>query len=183
MQNTPSTTLSEEIQDSGKRSHDKLPPIVIDSREKAPLVFGDYPTLRAKLDAGDYSLVGLEHLVAVERKSKEDAWLCASNGTKSNPHGNRDRFVRCLERLASLDRAFIVIECTFADFCVQPEHTRIEPASVVGSYYSWAAQYRIPVFWPGSRAAAAKATMKLLAAYAKHCHQATCGLPTAPDRG
>lgn len=45
--------------------------IVIDSREKEPYTFA-CEVLKAKLDAGDYSVHGFEHQVAVERKSLAD---------------------------------------------------------------------------------------------------------------
>jgi len=47
--------------------------ILIDTREKLPFQFGrDLKTVRTKLEVGDYSLKGLEHAVAVERKSLDD---------------------------------------------------------------------------------------------------------------
>ena len=47
--------------------------VVIDSREQMPLDFGpEVPTVRRKLDAGDYSAAGFEHRLAVERKSLSD---------------------------------------------------------------------------------------------------------------
>ena len=48
------------------------PAIVIDTREKDPLAFANLSTDVATLDTGDYSIVGLTHLIAVERKSLPD---------------------------------------------------------------------------------------------------------------
>ncbi len=45
--------------------------IVIDSREQQPYTFA-CEVVKAKLDAGDYSVVGFEQRVAVERKSLRD---------------------------------------------------------------------------------------------------------------
>ena len=47
------------------------PTIIIDSREKTPLVF-NCPSVKECLYSGDYSFVGAEHLFAVERKSLDD---------------------------------------------------------------------------------------------------------------
>lgn len=139
-----------------------LPAIVIDTREQLPFDFAGIPTTRGTLATGDYSISGLEHLVAVERKSKEDAYGCVG--------ASRDRFTRCLGRLAAMDRACIVIECSLADFAVPPPRTRIDAAMAIGSFISWSCAYRIPVFWCGSRAFAERVTLRFLAAYAKHCY-------------
>ncbi len=45
--------------------------IVIDSREQEPYTFA-CEVVKAKLDAGDYSVAGFEQRVAVERKSLRD---------------------------------------------------------------------------------------------------------------
>ena len=45
--------------------------IIVDTREQAEYTF-DCSVLRRKLDAGDYSVQGYEHRVAVERKSLAD---------------------------------------------------------------------------------------------------------------
>ncbi len=52
------------------------PAIVIDTREQMPLVFRHLSAVRATLQTGDYSVLGLEHLFAVERKSLADLVMC-----------------------------------------------------------------------------------------------------------
>ena len=47
------------------------PTIIIDSREKTPLVF-NCPSVVRGLYSGDYSFVGAEHSFAVERKTLDD---------------------------------------------------------------------------------------------------------------
>ena len=139
-----------------------LPPIIIDTREQLPFTFAGYETRIATLQTGDYSLAGYEDVVAVERKSKEDAYGCVGGG--------RRRFVECLERLAALDRAAIVIERSIEDFDQNPPpRTRIDSRMAIGSYISWACKYRIPVFWCANRAYAERVTVRFLAAYVKHC--------------
>ena len=57
---------------------DDLPPVVVDTREQRPY---RYPgSLRGTLPSGDYSLLGLESLVAVERKEKADAYASLGRG-------------------------------------------------------------------------------------------------------
>ena len=140
----------------------KLPPIIIDTREQSPFTFAGYETKVATLRTGDYSLEGFEDRVAVERKSKEDAYGCVGSG--------RRRFVECLERLAALDRAAIVIERSIENFDKEPPaRTRIDSRMAVGSYISWSCKYRIPVFWCNNKAYAERVTVRFLAAYVKHC--------------
>lgn len=135
--------------------------IVVDSREQAPFPFEGLVTVRKKLDAGDYSIEGLEHKVAVERKNKSDAWGCMAD--------SRARFERCAERLAALDRALIVVECSLADFCVRPHQIeRVNVASAVGGYISIMVRYGIPVVWCDTRAYAERVTARFLASYFKH---------------
>ena len=142
--------------------HKELPTIIIDTREQDPFPLVGYETQVATLKTGDYSLIGFEDRVAVERKSKSDAYGCVGTGRK--------RFTDCLERLATLDRAAIVIERSIEDFDQNPPaRTRIDSRMAVGSYISWACKYRIPVFWCSNRAYAERVTVRFLAAYIKHC--------------
>lgn len=135
--------------------------IVVDTREQNPWPLTGFETRRGTLHAGDYSLAGYENSVAIERKSKEDAWGCVGGGRK--------RFVACVERLAALDRAAIVIECSLSDMLVKPPYVkRVTPATAVGSYISWACGYRIPVFWCDNREYAERVAVRFLAAYLKH---------------
>jgi DNA excision repair protein ERCC-4 len=71
----------------------KPPPFIIavDSREQRPFTFDAWPTAPATLAAGDYSIVGLEEHVAIERKSLDDLAGCCGR--------DRDRFKRELHRL------------------------------------------------------------------------------------
>ena len=142
----------------------RSPTIVIDTREQRPYTFDGVPTVRRALATGDYSVEGLESRVAVERKSKADAYQCCG-GKKG---ANRIRFVACLERLAEIDRPAIVIECSFREFCRPPRRTRITPSQAVGSYLSWSAKYRLPIFWCPDRSYAERVTLRWLVAFVKH---------------
>ena len=68
--------------------------IVIDSREQEPYTFA-CEVVKAKLDAGDYSVVGFEQRVAVERKSLRDFV-----GTVIHDY---ERFDRELEKLSAME--------------------------------------------------------------------------------
>jgi ERCC4-type nuclease len=156
------------VQDSSDRgtvlSADErtAPCVIIDSREPphTRYRFDGLPSRVAALHTGDYSLAGYEDRVVVERKEHSDAYSCCG--------ANRARFVRCLERLAALDRAAIVIEASLADFSIPPPRTRIDARQAVGSYISWSCTYRIPVFFCGTREYAERVTLRFLLAFVKH---------------
>lgn len=135
--------------------------IAVDTREQLPFEFAGLQTQRCSLKAGDYSIVGYETCVAVERKSHGDCWGSMSNG--------RGRFERCVKRLAELDRAAIVIECSLSRLCERPAQIqRTTVASVVGGLISWSVQYSIPIFWCDNRIMAERVTLRFLASYLKH---------------
>lgn len=135
--------------------------LIIDTREQQPFAFEGLITVRRKLNAGDYSIEGLEDRVAVERKNKSDAWGCMSD--------SRARFEKCAERLAALDRALIVIECGLESFCIRPSQIeRVSVASAVGGYVSIMVRHGIPVVWCDTRAYAERMTARFLASYWKH---------------
>lgn len=139
------------------------PPFVIavDSREQLPFPLTGFAFIRKTLAAGDYSIIGMEDRVAVERKSYDDAWGSMSSG--------RARFERCVKRLAAMDRAAIVIECGLTKLATQPSRIeRVQPASVVGGFISWACQFQIPVFFCDTREQAERVTVRYLASYFKH---------------
>ena len=73
------------------------PTILIDTREKAPFEFSRFPNwiageIRQKIDAGDYSIQGMEKLLSLERKSLSDLITTVIQ--------ERPRFFRMCEQLA-----------------------------------------------------------------------------------
>ena len=101
--------------------------IAIDTREQRPYEFPGAVVMT--LPTGDYSIVGLEHRVAIERKSKADAYGSLGQG--------RARFRRECERLAALDYAAIVVEDTVPGFLRRPAHSKMNPRSAIGSLLAW----------------------------------------------
>lgn len=135
--------------------------IAVDSREQRELSFPGFAVMRKTLPTGDYSMLGFEHRIAIERKSKSDAWGCVADG--------RARFERCMVRLGQLERAAVVIECSLSEFQVQPSQVqRVTAATAVGSYLSWMVQYRVPVLWVDNREFAARVVVRILASFYKH---------------
>jgi ERCC4-type nuclease len=75
--------------------------IIIDTREQKPWTFEHHAKANNKLDTGDYSIEGLENLVAIERKRNVAEF--ANNITEK-------RFVDVVERLSKIPYAFILFE-------------------------------------------------------------------------
>ena len=127
--------------------------VVVDTREQRPYRF-PCDTIRAALPAGDYSIVGFENRVAIERKSKADAYGTIGAG--------RDRFVRELEKLARYDYAAIVIEASMKNFLRPPERSRLHPNSALRSLLAWHVRYGVHLFFADSRALAQCLTFRIL---------------------
>lgn len=112
--------------------------IVIDSREQTPLIF-TRPTVTAGLYAGDYSVVGLENIFCVERKSLDDLAGCCGK--------DRDRFEHELRRVAGCYyRRLLIIGTRKAveDHCYK---SKINPASMLATVDCYEARFCLPVVW------------------------------------
>lgn len=125
---------------------------IVDSREQRPLDL-ELRTVPGTLATADYSVVGLEHLVAVERKSLPDLVMCVGR--------ERLRFERELQRMRAYETRVIVIEASRASVELKQYRGDVSPAAVLGSVYSWIAR-GITVEWAGDRQAAAKAVSRIL---------------------
>jgi DNA excision repair protein ERCC-4 len=133
----------------------RMPPVVVDCREQRPYRFGR--SVCQRLESGDYSLQGFEGRVAVERKSKTDAY--------SSLGRSRERFQREMERLSALDYAAIVVEASLADFLVPPVFSRLSPNSAICSLLAWSVLYGVHVFFVGNRRHGNNVTRQLLEKY------------------
>jgi ERCC4-type nuclease len=139
--------------------------VVIDSREQQPY---SYPGAVVKgLPTGDYSALGYENRVAIERKSKADAYASLGSG--------RARFERELQRLAKLDYAAIVIESSLEDFLEPPAFTRMNPKSAVNSIIAWSVKYRVGVFFAGNRTLARSLIYRLLEKFVRYANEGIYG--------
>lgn len=85
--------------------------IIVDTREQHPWLFDNYTTAKRKLDTGDYSIEGLEHLLGIERKKSISEF--ANNIVES-------RFEDVIDRLSKLKYAFILFEFNLNDVLIYP---------------------------------------------------------------
>jgi DNA excision repair protein ERCC-4 len=122
--------------------------VVVDTREQLPYSFDPERVVatRGALRAGDYSLVGLENRVAVERKSLDDF--------VSTVIRDRDRFRRELDRLRELEAACVVVEGNLSDLLRGSYSGGAHPSSVFGSALSIIVDHEIPVYFCSDRQAA-----------------------------
>lgn len=143
--------------------------VVIDTREKTPFAF---TRLRADacdqyrplvvatevrgLPQGDYSLAGMEHQIAIERKSLSD--LYSTLGQR------RRQFENELERLAMLRWAAVVVEADWREILfAPPERSQLPPKIVYRSVIAWQQRYPHVHWWPCcDRRLAEIATFRLL---------------------
>lgn len=149
-------------------------PVVIDTREQLAYAFADLacdqadgggplavPTVRGTLASGDYSLLGYESRVAIERKSKEDLYSTIGQG--------RDRFERELARLDAMEFAAVVVEATWLEVCTEPPpHTALPAKTVFRSIVAWAVRHpRVHWLPAGPRRLAEVTTFRLLERFLK----------------
>jgi len=122
--------------------------VVVDTREQEPYSFDPerVEVVRRALPAGDYSLQGMEHLVAVERKSLDDFVQTVIH--------SRERFKKELIELQKCSSACVVVEASFQDVLSGVYTSGAHPNSVIGSALSIIVDYNIPVFFCSNRQAA-----------------------------
>lgn len=133
----------------------KIQPVVlIDRREQNPWSFANLPSESDSLPTGDYSVRGLEHLVAIERKSLDDLLACCGR--------ERDRFKRELQRLRAYRFRVLVVETDYATLEAGVWQSKLKPSHVLGSLAAWQAQFGLPVMLAGDHESAARFTEKYL---------------------
>lgn len=129
-----------------------LPAVVIDTREQWPLEIRAYPTITAKLDAGDYGIAGFSTMdaprFAVERKSLQDLIGSLTAG--------RERFLRECERLRIFGFAGLLIEAERVQVEIGDFRSAATPRSILASLDAIMVRYGIHVLWCRDHAGAAR---------------------------
>jgi len=88
------------------------------------------------LKSGDYSIVGHEDEISIERKSLDDLYGTLTHG--------RERFERELERLQSMKFSAVVVEASWTVICNRPpEYSRVAPKSIYRSILAYKQRYRL----------------------------------------
>jgi ERCC4-type nuclease len=138
-----------------------LPTLIIDSREPPSTAWDlGLPSVRAKLEQGDYAPQGLEHVAAIERKTLADFLSTLSWG--------RERFEAEMERLKTYARAVIVVEAHADDVIDGAYRQGVHPNAAVGSIAAIHARWGVPTVFVGSRANAQKFARAWIIKVSKH---------------
>jgi len=119
---------------------DKLPTVIIDTREQYPLPIRRLPFIRRGLYTGDYSIAGLEPIFSVERKSIADIVSCCTDS-------NRERFEHELHRLRGFRFRRLLIVGKRSDIETKKYRSNIPPASVLGTLAALEVRYEIAIVW------------------------------------
>jgi DNA excision repair protein ERCC-4 len=111
---------------------------VQDSREQLPLVFKRFASIKGTLNAGDYSIRGLENYFAIERKSVEDFANCCRGD-------NRERFERELHRLRGYRFKRLLVVGSESEILAGQYHSNIKPKAVMATLCAFEVRYDLPV--------------------------------------
>lgn len=138
------------------------PYVLIDTREQRPLRFVESLGVdcgAATLPAGDYSVRGFTHLIALERKSVSDLVQTLTHG--------RERFENELDLLATYRWKAILIEGRRGDVEAGIYRSLAKPQSIIGSLRAIWMRWGVPAFWLDSPEGVARE----VAWYANRLHQ------------
>ena len=126
---------------------------IIDTREQLPLDLAPLRSVAGTLTTGDYSVQGLETIVAVERKNLADLLGCIGQ--------HRKRFDREIQRLIAYPVRAIVIEATWAELEQGEWRSQITPSAAIGSVLGWMAA-GVPIIMAGDHTRAGRYVGRLL---------------------
>lgn len=113
---------------------------IIDTREQLPLDLAPLNMTVGALTTGDYSVVGMTHVIAVERKSLQDLVACVGR--------ERDRFDREVQRLLAYPVRGLFIEGSQAQIHNKMYRGETHPNAIIGSVMGWMAQGLPVMFCP-----------------------------------
>lgn len=144
----PPTSSRLIVKRDGKAITGKIPKpvVVVDTREQAPFDLGRFDNwiggvVRDTVKHGDYTVRGMEHLLAIERKSLEDLV-----GTLMQ---RRELFIRLCEQLANYRWKAIIVEASYEDVKspYPSRFTAAHPNGISGSLDAIEARFNIPVIY------------------------------------
>lgn len=128
-------------------AHIPKPIVLVDTREQQPFLLAvKHPNWiggekHVALKTGDYSVEGMDTLLALERKSLADIVACTVV--------NRQRFLTCCQRLAKFRWKAILIEESYEDLKRDCQEFGVEsdvhPNAVIGTLDAIEAKFGIPI--------------------------------------
>lgn len=147
--------------------------IAVDSREGAPWHFRSIRadakdknatlivrTERKGLATGDYSIVGHENQIAIERKEKGDCFHCMG--------ADRERFEKQVQRLSELPHGYVIVEADWLSVFAGHPQSQLRPKVIHRTVISWTLRYpTVNWFFAPTRAFAEATCFRLLESYWK----------------
>lgn len=122
------------------------PTVIVDTREQCPFSFENFgnwigAVRRGTVAVGDYTIEGMESLLAIERKSFPDLLMTLIHA--------RDRFIRECEKLQHYRWKAILIEASYEDVKSPYAGTFSDahPNGVAGTLDAIEARYGIPIIY------------------------------------
>ena len=126
---------------------------LIDSREQLPLDLSPLKTEVVGLATGDYSVGGMESIVAIERKSEPDLLTCIGK--------ERKRFDAVIQRLLGFEIRAVVVESSWQRMEAGEWNSKITPNQAVGSLIGWIAR-GVPIVMCGDHQRCGRFVSRLL---------------------
>jgi ERCC4-type nuclease len=127
--------------------------IIVDTREQKPWNFSNHVTANHKLDTGDYSIEGLENILAIERKRNVAEF--ANNITEK-------RFKDVVDRLSKMPHSFILFEFDLDKVMSFPigsdipkkiwDKIRISPSFIIKNIIDLQIEHNINIIFCGNSA-------------------------------
>ena len=137
--------------------------IIVDTREQQPWEFPRHETASRKLDTGDYSIEGLEHLLCIERKKSVSE--IATNVTEK-------RFKDVVARMTTYKYPFILLEFDVDDVLQYPigsnvpkkmwDKLKISPSFILKHLTELQVYFNIKVLFCGSASNAEKMAIAIM---------------------
>ncbi len=122
--------------------------IVVDSREKKPYSFREWQfqnvvIVRKKLDYGDYSLLGHEATVFVERKSIDDL--------VNTLVSNKIRFKKELKRAEQAKHKLVLVDGSMSEIMSEKYHSTVNREYLITKIAELSTVYNLRVIFSGNR--------------------------------
>ncbi len=142
----------------------EAPEIVIACDTREPLHGGwcyhfESPTVRKGLEIGDYSILGTEADMALERKTLDDLLACLTR--------ERRRFEVELRRATRLSRFAVVVEGSWNDLIAGRYASKMAPTAAFASVVSFWHRYCLPFIFAEDQPTAAKIAEAYLCRWAQ----------------
>jgi ERCC4-type nuclease len=135
--------------------------IVVDTREQSPYTFSacpDVEVIRATLETSDYSLLGWEDQIGIERKGSLDE-LCNCFTQ------DRRRFEREMQSMKFFERAAVIIEDSFPNAMAGRYRSKLTSNALIESICAFQIRYNVAFCFTGNRLAGERLTYSLLSKF------------------